>query len=503
MKKGKLDALLWEQNMLGNLFIQGATDISQENLDDVLFEYVDELGVSRDDDYNIKLTCIRHINRFRNSTPIKKPNKKEVLAGSLIPEGKISIKLFDHFQIIMQPCYYNGYESKMDRTEYNLSCYHVEGKDTTQKMVALKEWIINGDPNGLYFCTNKKFEYTVEGTVLGLYGDMEFPKKQMIQEQSCVGRFVHVPYKDTAFDIHYVNDTYGPRWSTNISISYYEGYGRIPNSEERGIIREYISFLAGKRLIYTGESHYDENGNVIGFVMESPRSYSMDIKSLCAHVGYSPIRNDIMDSQNYFETFIKYIEPFEKCYRKLDFQSLFSAYWYAHEIAKPMDLPILSGALEHLMKRWYSEIKLNPEIVLMDKKEFSKRITPIMEMIGKQFEGTEYIERMKNSILNLNRMSVNEQITNFFMGIGLPIGEEERKALRARNFSAHGSFRDGEENYREQYLLSRVYGCLISRVVLKLLDYKGFYVDYGTVGYPEKEINCPCGNLDMSEDKYS
>lgn len=491
MKKNKLDALLWEQNMFDNLIIQGATDISQENLDDILFEYVDEFGVSRDDDYNIKLKCIRHINRFRNSAPIKKPNKKDVLAGSLIPEGKISIKLFDEFQIIMQPCFYNGYESKMDKTEYNLSCYHIEGKDSTKKMVALKEWIINGKPNGLYFCTNKKFEYMVEGTVLGLYGDMYFPQKQMMQEQSYVGRFVHVQYKDTAFDIHYVNDTYGPQWSTNISISYYEDYGRIPNSEERGIIREYISFLAGKRLIYTGESHYDENGNVIGFVMESPRTYGMDIKSLCAQVGCAPIRNDITASQNYFETFIKYIEPFEKFYSTLDFQSLFSAYWYAHEIAKPMDLPILSGALEHLMKKWYSEIKLNPETVLMDKKEFSKCIMPIIEKVEEQFEGTEYVERMKRSILNINRMSVNEQVTNFFTEISLPIGEEEKKALRARNFSAHGSFREGD--YREQYLLSRVYECLISRVVLKLLGYKGFYVDYGTIGYPMKEIDCPIG----------
>ena len=37
-------------------------------------------------------------------------------------------------------------------------------------------------------------------------------------------------------------------------------------------------------------------------------------------------------------------------YNKLDLESLFSAYWYAKEIAKSMDLPILAGALEHLVK---------------------------------------------------------------------------------------------------------------------------------------------------------
>lgn len=497
MKKSKLDALLWEQNIFDNFIIGEATNISQENLDDVLFEFIDELGVSRDDDYNIKLTCIRHINRFNDSAPIKKQNKQDISLGTWIPAGKISIKIFDDFQIIMEPCYYNGYESKMDKTKYKLSCYHLEGKSLSKKMVALKEWMINGSSNGLCFCANKKFEYTVEGTTYGLYGDMEFPPKQLIQEQEYLGRFVHVKYKDTAFDIHYVGNTYGPKWSTNISISYYENYGRIPNAEERNIIREYISFLAGKRLIYTGESHYDENGNVIGFVMESPHSYGMDIKRMCANAGLAPIRDDYRAAQSYLETFTNYLEPFEKMYKRLDFHSLFSSYWYAHEIAKPMDLPILSGALEHLMKKWYSEIKSNPETVLMDKKEFSRRIKPIKEIFEKQFEGTDYVERMKNSISNINRMSINEQFANFFAGISLIVGEEEKKALRARNFSAHGSFWNGDENYHEQIWLSRVYECLITRVVLKLLDYKGNYVDYGAIGYPEKDINCPIGSDDL------
>lgn len=487
----KLDALIWEQIIFDN-FIHDTTDISQENLDDVPFENLNKLSVSRDENYNIKLTCIRYINRFSGPDSMKKIPKKDEPPGGWIQEGKINIRLFEDFQIILNPCYYNGCECKMDKTEYKLLCYHLEGKSISKKMVAIKEWLINGSSSGLCFCVNKKFEYTVEGTTFGLYGDMEFPSKQLVREQEYMGNFIHVKYKDTAFDVHYV-DRYGPKWSTNISISYYENYGRIPNIEEREMIRDYISFFAGKRLIYTGESHYDENGNVIGFVMESPHSYGMDIKRMCANAGLAPIRDNYRAAKSYLETITNHLEKFESLYKKLDFQSLFSAYWYAHEIAKPMDLPILSGALEHLMKKWYSEIKSNPDTVLMDKKDFAERIEPIEKMINEQFVGTKYAERMKQSILNINRMSVNEQFTNFFAGIGLPVGEEEKKALKARIFSAHGSFRDKEENWHEQFLLSRVYECLIDRVVLKLLGYKGKYVDYRIIGFPEKDINCPIG----------
>jgi len=128
------------------------------------------------------------------------------------------------------------------------------------------------------FVGNSKFEYKVEGSVSGVYGDLGFPLKQELEEQEYIGKFIHLRYKDTAFDIHFVGNNYGPSWSTNLSISYFEEYGRIPSIEERKQIREYLSFFIGKRLMYIGESSFDENGNQIGFVMENPKAYGFDIK---------------------------------------------------------------------------------------------------------------------------------------------------------------------------------------------------------------------------------
>lgn len=127
-------------------------------------------------------------------------------------------------------------------------------------------------------------------------------------------------------------------------------------------------------------------------------------------------------------------------------------------------------------------------------KDFAKRIKPIKELVQTKFEGTEYTERMKRSVEGMNRMSVSEQLTYFFEGINMVIGNREKKALQARNFSAHGSFGGNNIDYREQYMTSQVYECILVRVVLKLLKYEGNYIDYGTLGYPEKNINCPSGS---------
>lgn len=159
-----------------------------------------------------------------------------------------------------------------------------------------------------------------------------------------------------------------------------------------------------------------------------------------------------------------------------------------------MDLPIFSAALENLKRKWYEEVELNPETLLMDKKIFSKRIKPIKELVETQFAGTEYVERMKRSVEGMNRMSVSEQLTHFFEGIDMPVGKKEKKALQARNLSAHGSYTGDNIDYEEQFMTSQVYGCILVRVILKLLKYEGNYIDYGTIGYPEKNINCPSGS---------
>lgn len=494
MNKRKLDSLLWENIPFTNFILASRQEIYQENLDEVSWDDVDELSVSRDDDYNINILCVKYINRYRESKQRTIIKNQELLVGSTLPEGKLEIKFSDQYMVTFSPMYCNGYESKLDKTNYKLSCYRIEGKSTNKTPSVIKEWILNGSDRGLCFCTNSKFEYKVEGAVFGTYGDREFPVKEPLEEQEYYGNFIHIKYKDTAFDIHFVGNQYGPSWSTNLSISYFKEYGRIPSEEERRQIRDYLSFFIGKRLLYIGETWFDEKGTGIGFIMENPRTYGFDVKKICINGAKSPIKNEYFSHQIYFDVIQNYINLFSELYEKLDFGSFFTAYWYAKEIAKPMDLPILSGALENLNRKWYEEVELNPETVLMNKKDFRNRIKSIKTLTETQFAGTEYVERMKRHIEGMNRMSVSEQLTHFFEGIDMVIGSKEKKALQARNFSAHGSFNGNDNECVDQYMTSQIYACMLARVILKLLNYDGNYIDYGTLGYPDRNINCPIGS---------
>ena len=51
----------------------------------------------------------------------------------------------------------------------------------------------------------------------------------------------------------------------------------------------------------------------------------------------------------------------------------------------------------------------------------------------------------------------------------MPVGKKEKKALQARNFSAHGLYAGDSIDYEEQFMTSQVYECILVRVILKLL----------------------------------
>lgn len=500
MRNEIIDSLLWESIPMNNLIVQSGLGISQENLDEIPIDQIDELYISRDEHYNIKIICTKTNGRHDNGEIIQqRQTQQPYVAGKEIKPGKIVVKPFGNdYCIELSPCYYIGQKRNQDKTDYKLSCYHVKCRYIEKETKVLKEWVLNGGQSGLRFCDNKKIQYTVESSIVGTYGDLDFPIKKECFPIESYGTFIHLKFQNTAFDVSFIGNSYGPEWSDNISISYFEEYGRIPSEEERKIIRSYLSFFMGRELFYVGNSTYDEKGDLLGFEMDSPNTYGFEIERICRNGGNPPISDKYEDRDLYFESVQKYIDRFAFLYEYLDFEDFFISYWYTKNLAKPYDLPILASAIQGVMKKWYEQVEDNPETVRMDKKEFNKRIKPIKNKIADAFEGTELAERIQYSLDGINRMSISEQLSNFFEKIGITIGNLEKKALQARNNVAHGSVRTADGKYAEQITMSRVYDCIIVRVILYLLGYEGKYVDYGTLGYPQKDIKTPSGEMIVS-----
>lgn len=494
MKRSVVDKLLWEENVLENYNVYSGEEIEQENLNDIPVNLISSIRVCRDENYNLKVTCKRDRSQNTEKEVEWKRANDNLELGEFINPGTLKIHVYESYNIELTPCIYRGDSFSEEKVEYYLDCYHIEGCDSSKETMVLKEWFINGSNNTTFIILgNEKYEYEISQVIKGTWGSLEFENDDKLNQISHYGRFAHIKYKDTAFDIDLVGAGYGPDWSNNISITYNQKYGRIPSEEERGIIHDYLSFIIGKRLIYIGESSYDGQGNKIGFVMEAPNNLGFDIRELCSKSPTPPIQHTYRNVKDFITIIEKQLDSFEEIYNKLNLKSFFLSYWYAKGILKPYDLPILAGALEELIRQWYKNIEKNKDTVLIKKAEFNKRIKPVKELVIEQFKDTGYEQRMLDSIGNINRMSVTERFENFFIGINMPVGKEERKAMAARNRPAHGNISYDIDSYKNQILQSEIYDRIIARIILCLINYDGEYIDYGMVGYPQKNIKVPSG----------
>ena len=73
----KLSELLWENVPSDNLIYKGSTKIEENGLEDLPIDLIDDLRISRDDNYDIKVSCTRNISLLNDNTPAKKKKKKE------------------------------------------------------------------------------------------------------------------------------------------------------------------------------------------------------------------------------------------------------------------------------------------------------------------------------------------------------------------------------------------------------------------------------------------
>ncbi len=99
-------------------------------------------------------------------------------------------------------------------------------------------------------------------------------------------------------------------------------------------------------------------------------------------------------------------------------------------------------------------------------------------------------EVVKN-VEGANRMGLGSQMRAFLNEIELPIGEYEQRAMKARHRSAHGV--EGAASVEQLVRFGNAYAVLFERVLLRLLDYDGTYIDRTTEGWPERALTEPAG----------
>ena len=99
-----------------------------------------------------------------------------------------------------------------------------------------------------------------------------------------------------------------------------------------------------------------------------------------------------------------------------------------------------------------------------------------------------------NKISGAYQKGPNEKMRIIFDKLGLETGKVEDQAIRLRNSMVHGS-RDYSdiENAYDDLVLSRAYEILFHRIMLTLIGYTDYYIDYSMQGCPSKPVRMKAG----------
>lgn len=211
-------------------------------------------------------------------------------------------------------------------------------------------------------------------------------------------------------------------------------YKGTPNEELRDKFRNIISFFIGRILILLEESFYDIGWNITSLKAFSPKKL-MNGRAFKINTILPIEYKDIIDS----ERFSKHCNSLYRKYDLFDFSHLSWLYWHAQCSALHTKCGEFGATIEALQE---SYIKKNIEkwsnAIFLDNdfEEFTKKI---IELINKSNITEEYKKILKDKKLgSLNQLPQNETLKKLFEHLNYSINEDELKAWKGRNSSAHG-----------------------------------------------------------------
>ena len=329
--------------------------------------------------------------------------------------------------------------------------------------------------------------------------------------------FAFIASEPIKFIIARVPNNFGPNWSKNICIEYRKDFGPIPDFEQREAISEIVSFVLGTQLLSVGITEYDSDGRTLKSVAKSSwgGSYSRFISENKQAPPFDLGLKSLLNNNSKIEELLCDLVPKYLVLRdKLNLKDALWKYWISRNMPIGTNLPVLSGALEIVIKSWFKSESSKSKAVHMPQKEFNTLLGEDFKTIEKKLdefiedkleslepEGRESRRKVEdielkkpimNKIRNSNQMSLTKKYPAFFKEIGLKTGTVEDEAIKARNSMAHGDKGNNEE-FEKMIKCTRAYETLFHRVFLKILGYKGYYVDRSMIGYPEKHIDLPLG----------
>lgn len=443
-----------------------------------------KITIERDEDYNLKSTL-----EFEDVTF----KRKQIIAGSISEgfqihgsskSGRVSY-ILDSSHVGSFNINHNIEENKVTGIA-SLRFNTVKITNSDNSVAHLSEWYVNGPSDHVFsrltdrkvnrHYTRKRF-FSKENNVTDIDVSLE--------SSSSKTDVIWITTNDFQFLVGEVPKKIEPIWSNNIGIEYRADWGRIPEPDERVKIQELISFVFGKQLLSVGYTTYDKDENPIDAFAHNP--WGSSGKSFCSRPEYPPIsiHNFSNDAEKIITQLLpKYFELSEPLYLS---EALWN-YWISCDVPVGTNLPILVAAIETIINQWYKWKQSKSHGVYMETKVYADMLKDDIESIEKKLSGNSYSKQMLDNILRANEFGIMERYRRFFEELNLTISHIEWEAIKERHLFVHGHAHFSELDWIKVIQHVNTLQTLFNRVLLRLLEYKGTYIDRSSLGWPDKTL---------------
>ncbi len=185
---------------------------------------------------------------------------------------------------------------------------------------------------------------------------------------------------------------------------------------------------------------------------------------------------------------------------QLSFNHALDRFWIANEVPVGVNLPILAGAME-IIAGDYLKMTGNDQLEYLSKADYEALIQDELTHLKSKLSAINGGNVILNKITGAFRKGPNEKISLFLSLLNLETGKAEKEAINLRNKMTHSKrdYTDDDVAF-DDLILTRVYQVLFNRILLKIIGYSGYYIDYSMKGCPSKPIDMKAGEIDKDTD---
>lgn len=155
------------------------------------------------------------------------------------------------------------------------------------------------------------------------------------------------------------------------------------------------------------------------------------------------------------------------------------AIWYINQsLHLPLDIQLqpMSTAFDILKKGWFKSKNSISQGFNITEKEFQGILGEEFKTISERLEKNPKGKKIIGRILKANTKGDSEKTFTFLEELGLEIDLVEREVLEERNRAVHGTTKP--KNYSKLAYRTMAYRTLLNRIILRILNYQGDYIDY-------------------------